>query len=203
MNRGFAEKAAVWVLLLTAVGILGSHAGTSGAGQPEGAPRPIVPAPAAWPEAQAQDVESIDAIMFAFYGSSGGEAVQPRDWSRFKSLFLPDARLFPPHPAQGGRGRPAVGICDFVDQNAKYLEKGGFFDREFCHRVELYGGMAQVWSVFETARIGDASAPRLARGINGLQLLKDDRRWWIVSVCWELERADSPIPAEFLRRPGD
>src|SRR5262252_5404036 len=51
------------------------------------------PAPAATvPAANPKDVESIDAIMAALYGVISGPAGE-RDWNRFRSLFLPEARM--------------------------------------------------------------------------------------------------------------
>ena len=33
-----------------------------------------------------------------------------------------------------------------------------------------------------------------ARGINSIQLLNDGHRWWIVTVYWDSERPDNPLP---------
>jgi hypothetical protein len=41
----------------------------------------------------------------------------------------------------------------------------------------------------------------VTRGINSIQLMNDGSRWWIVSVFWDAERPDNPLPAEYLR-PG-
>ncbi len=41
----------------------------------------------------AGDVESVDGIVSALYASISGEAGEPRDWERFKSLFADGALL--------------------------------------------------------------------------------------------------------------
>jgi hypothetical protein len=41
----------------------------------------------------------------------------------------------------------------------------------------------------------------VTRGINSIQPMNDGGRWWIVSVFWDAERPDNPLPAEYLR-PG-
>jgi hypothetical protein len=40
-----------------------------------------------------------------------------------------------------------------------------------------------------------------ARGINSIQLLNDGTRWWIVTVYWQGERPNTPIPPQFLKHP--
>ena len=45
------------------------------------------------PAANPTDVESVDAIVAAVYDVISGPAGQARDWDRWRSLFLPEARL--------------------------------------------------------------------------------------------------------------
>ena len=58
------------------------------------------PAPAAKPA----DVASPDAIMAATYEVISGPAGQQRDWDRFRSLFVPGARLIPVVAKKTGSG---------------------------------------------------------------------------------------------------
>lgn len=39
------------------------------------------------------------------------------------------------------------------------------------------------------------------RGVNSFQLWFDGKRWYVVSIFWEAETPEHPIPAELLRRP--
>ena len=45
------------------------------------------------PQADPTDVESVDAIVAAVYDVISGPAGETRDWDRWRSLFLPEARL--------------------------------------------------------------------------------------------------------------
>ena len=45
--------------------------------------------------ADPEDVASVDAIVAAVYDVISGPAGEARDWDRFRSLFLPGARLIP------------------------------------------------------------------------------------------------------------
>jgi hypothetical protein len=167
---------------------------------PPTAGHPVVPRPATdWPKAKTEDVKSVDAIIGAFYTLSGGAAGETRDWDRYRSLFLPQARLIAARPGAGGAaGAMILGIDEYVSSNRKYFEKGGFFDSEIGRRTDAYGQIAHVWSVYESRHAKEAPEP-YSRGINSIELLKDGDRWWIVSVFWDFERPDNPIPPEYLK----
>lgn len=168
---------------------------------PAGHPAPPPPI-TDWPQAAAEDVKSIDAIIAAFYASTAGEPNQPREWDRFRSLFIPQARLIPARVnADGSAGAFVLSPNEFVDANKKYFEKGGFNDREAGRCTEMFGNIAHVWSTFESRRNKSDHIPYV-RGINSIQLLKDGDRWWIVTVFWDNERGGSAIPEKYLQTPA-
>lgn len=167
---------------------------------PGGGGHPVIPAPAEdWPAPQAEDVASTESIIAAYYASTAGEPGQPRDWNRFRSLFLPRGHLAVARPrGDGSTGAFVLTPDDYVQANQKYFEKGGFLDREVARRSESYGNMSHVWSTYESRRSKNDPAP-YSRGIASFQLLKDGNRWWIVSVFWDSERPDSPIPEKYTQ----
>jgi hypothetical protein len=62
--------------------------------------------------------------------------------------------------------------------------------------VEQYGDIAHVLSTHEKHIPGD---PRIiGRGINSIQLVKKDGRWWISSIAWDEETGAGPVPAKYL-----
>lgn len=151
-----------------------------------------------WPKARPEDVNSIDAIMAALYSIPAGDPGQPRDWDRYRSLFSPDARMIPARGnPQGGAMAMFVTITDYISLNKSYFEKGGFRDKEVSRRVDTFGHIAQVWSVFESRHHENDPEP-YTRGINSVQLLKDGDRWWVVNVFWDFEGPDAVIPPEQL-----
>jgi hypothetical protein len=163
--------------------------------------RPAAPAPqnasAPAPEARKEDVASMDAILAALYDVISGPAGQARDWNRFRSLFVPGARLIPTGLTPEGRGRITVLDPDgYVARSSAALAKG-FFEKEIARKVERYGAIAHVFSTYEARRAAD-DTQLLARGINSIQLFDDGTRWWIVSIYWQAERPETPIPAEYL-----
>lgn len=172
---------------------------TSGhAAQAQATPPAAAPSPAARPA----DVASLDAILAALYDVISGPAGQRRDWDRFRSLFVPGARLI---PTGGPAGQPARATVltpdDYVLRAGASLERDGFFEREIGRSVDSFGRITQVFSAYDSKRTPADAAP-FSRGINSIQLLNDGTRWWIVSVFWDAERPDNPIPARYLERGG-
>ena len=155
---------------------------------------------AAPPAARPSDVASLDAILQSLYDVISGPAKAPRDWDRFRSLFAPDARLMPISRRPGVAPDARVfSPDDYVERTSKIFEQMGFYEKEIARRVETYAGLTHVWSTYESRRAADDPAP-FARGINSIQLLNDGTRWWIVTVFWESERPDQPIPQQYLPR---
>jgi hypothetical protein len=162
-------------------------------------PAPGAPAAsnAAAPEARKEDVASMDAILAALYDVISGPAGQARDWNRFRSLFVPGARLIPTGRTPEGVAR--INVTDpegYITRSGNALAQG-FFEKEVARKVDRFGGIAHVFSTYEARRKAD-DTQLLARGINSIQLFDDGKRWWIVSIYWQAERPDSQIPAEYL-----
>ena len=144
---------------------------------------------------------SEDAIVAALYESISGPACQHRDWERFKSLFVPGARLIPTGLNRDRKATARVETPDEYATQAKTgLEDNGFFEHETARTGENFGGIAHAFSTYESRRTANDEKP-FARGINSIQLLNDGTRWWVVTVYWQGERPDSPIPAQYLKKP--
>jgi hypothetical protein len=159
------------------------------------------PADADVPAARAEDVASIDAILAAVYDAISGPAGEARDWDRFRSLFLPEARLIPSGQAPDGSVRYLVWSPDeYIETAGGQLEANGFFEVE-THRIEeRFGNIAHVFSTYDSYRTADdmEAGTHFMRGINSFQLLFDGERWWVLQVYWQAETQDHPIPGRYL-----
>lgn len=155
---------------------------------------PAVSAPAANPA----DVATIDSTVAALYDVISGPAGKKRDWNRFRSLFIPGARLIPTGKKQGGRfGSTVIDPEGYITRSSSFLEEQGFFEKEVARRTETFGNIAHVFSTYEARRKADEKEPFM-RGINSIQLMNDGKRWWIVTVFWEAESPDNPLPKKYL-----
>lgn len=142
------------------------------------------------------DVASLDAIMAAVYDVISGPAGQRRDWNRMRSRFTAGARMMP----HGARGLRVGTVEDYIATSGPVLEERGFFEREIGRVVEQYGDIAHVFSTYE-ARSAQ-SGPVIMRGINSFQLVRHAGRWWVVSIMWQAETPQTPIPERYLPRPA-
>lgn len=148
-------------------------------------------------QTQEPDYGSIDGVLAAFYGSLGYSPGKPPRLDSFRLLFLPEARLV--RMTKDGPNRMDLEgfISFFKDRSEKGIVKT-FVEEEIARRTEAFGSIAQVFSVYRKGL--DATSPEaFVRGINGLQLINDGRRWWIVSIIWQDETPDHPIPGKYLK----
>lgn len=146
--------------------------------------------------AEPEDVESIDAIVAALYDVISGPVGEERDWNRMRSLFIPGGRLMPVGPrGPGAAGMRILEVNDYIALSGPTLERGGFTERELARRTERFGHIAHVFSTYEGHM---ETEDMVVRGINSIQLVHDGTRWWVVSVFWEAETEDNPLPAEYV-----
>lgn len=146
------------------------------------------------------DVASLDAIMKAVYSSISGDAAKVRDWDRFRSLFHKDARLIPTgkNPTTGLVTANALSPDDYIKRAEPYFAKEGFYETETARRVETFGGVTHVFSTYDSRHSASDAKP-FARGINSFQLLNDGKRWWVVTIYWQAESPELPIPKKYLK----
>lgn len=152
-------------------------------------------------EANPADVASIDSIMKAVYDVISGDAGKARDWDRFRSLFVDGARLIPTTGKNKDTGLIAARVItpeEYIKRSEPFLLKDGFHEREIARRVEQYGNIAHVFSTYDSKHKVTDEKPFM-RGINSFQLLNDGKRWWVVTIYWQGESADNPIPKEYLK----
>jgi hypothetical protein len=154
-------------------------------------------------DADPADVESIDAIITAVYDVISGDAGEARDWDRWNTLFLEEATLSPTGPTDDGRwGRAIIPPSDYPRRIGETLERDGFVEAEVGRVTERFGNIAHVFSTYVSFRSRADTRP-FQRGINSFQLLYDGTRWWVVSVFWQAETRDYPIPAKYVGTIGD
>jgi hypothetical protein len=116
-------------------------------------------------------------------------------------LFAPGARLIPTGFNSGKAVVRAMTPDEYASATGANLERNGFFEREISRTGETFGAISHRFSTYESRRKADDAQP-FARGINSIQLSNDGTRWWIVTVYWQGERPDSPIPAQYLKPPA-
>jgi hypothetical protein len=143
----------------------------------------------------AEDVETLDGIIRAYYEVVSAPAGQPKQVERDHSLHHALARVAV--TGKDKNGKPFVRMMtldEYYKDNT--VAESGFFEKEIHRVTQKFGNIVHVWSTYEWRT--EENGPLGGRGINSIQLYHDGNRWWITSWIYDSERKDNPIPPEFL-----
>lgn len=169
-----------------------SSASPNPSAKPQAAPNPPPSLSSRVPAPKPDDVNSLDAILRAIYDVISGPAGD-RDWNRFRSLFVPEARLTSAQKSKDG----SVYLRDvegYVKGAGGYFKTHGFYEHAIVNRVQTFGNIAQVFSSYESRNAPNEKP--FARGVNSIQLFNDGSRWWVVSILWDEETPTNSLPPE-------
>lgn len=151
-------------------------------------------------QAAPDDLTTVDGVITALYASISGGVGVPRNQERFLALFAPDARLVPTNPRAPG-GYIALTPEEYWERSMESLVAMGFTEAELSRTIESFGNVTHVFSTYASFR-EDQGDPEVAfaRGINSIQLVRHQGRYWVLTVFWDSERPGNPIPERYL--PG-
>ena len=136
------------------------------------------------PPAKSADVESIDAIMKAYYEVVSGPAGAVPDKDRDVSLHHPDHWIAIANTDANGKPTIQSMNIDGFYGDLKPREEG-FFEWETERVVHRHKNMATVWSHYATAKT-EGGEP-FNTGVNTITLWFDGSRWWIMN--WMFDRS--------------
>lgn len=146
--------------------------------------------------ADPKDVESIDALMTAFYDVISGPAGK-RNWNRFHSLFSEEAQMTSlSKDAAGNDIMKTITPRDYQQMNSPFFEKNGFWEEELGRKSSVYWNAASISSTYGYSL--EENTPPSQRGVNFISLAKQHGRWYITNVLWNHETPQNPIPNEYL-----
>lgn len=139
-----------------------------------------------------KDVRSIGALMIAIYDVISGPAGD-RDWNRFRSLMLPQARLTESTVDEHGKHVVQLwSVDEFIATTKPLFAANPFYEHAIVNRVERFGNVAQVFTSY--ASRSEPSGTPFQRGINSMQLVYDGKRWWVLSILWDIDRPGNALP---------
>ncbi|MES2057747.1 MAG: hypothetical protein V4564_17560 [Pseudomonadota bacterium] len=133
------------------------------------------------------DEIEIGKVLEVLYDTVSGPA-GPRDWSRQRATFHEDSRQM--RTWIDDDGKPAIRIMDregYAADTAPFFAENDFYEIETARKINIFGNMAHVWSIYEARRAIDAGDLD-RRGINSIQLYKDENGWRVISMIWDNER---------------
>ena len=148
-------------------------------------------------------VQSIECLLDTLYDVISGDKGEIRNWKLFKYLFHPRSKLVYYCAVVEGVTRAQYWSPDFYINSIGNKQETelttGFFKKEIYRKIEVFGKIAQVFSTYAAFSNEKDDKPH-SRGINSIQLLYHDNRWWIINVFWDGvgETLDNPIPKKYL-----
>jgi hypothetical protein len=134
------------------------------------------------------DPSNLSDVVDTMYAMVSGPA-GPRDWALQEQVFHPDARQMRTGvDADGKAWIRIMTLADYAADTTPFFAANDFFEVEVGRRVQQFGNMAHVWSVYEARRAPDDAVPE-RRGINSIQLFRTAvGHWQITSMIWDNER---------------
>ena len=142
------------------------------------------------------DVISINSIINALYDVISGEKGEERNWNRERNLFHSEARLIVVRKDDDGSLDTKVMTSgEFIQYAQPFLDGESFYEYEIARKVEEFGHVVHVWSTFGSKNLIDDK--HHTRGINSIQLLHDGKRWWVMTVYWNKETHEFPLPKKY------
>ncbi len=148
----------------------------------------------AQPHPRAEDVETLDGIINAYYEIVSGPAGSIPDRARDLAIHIPDAQvIIMNEDAEGNIIPNRMTISEFHD-NLGGERKTGFFEVEISRETQQYGAMTHIWSTYEWRTTEDG--PVGGRGINSIQLYNDGKRWWIAAEIFDTR--NKPVPDRYM-----
>ena len=106
-----------------------------------------------------------------------------RNWHRLRSLYLEGARLIPTGKRACTRkaSLQVMSIDEWIEDVQGYFEENDFYETEIVRHMDQfrqhYPGIQHLRSSGTTRTVQP-----MARGVNSIQLLEHEERWWIVTV---------------------
>lgn len=159
------------------------------------------PAPAQ-DQAESGPFVTVDGTLDALYAAVSFGPGEEVDWERVREILMEGAIFV--QPARPGEVRKVMDVEGFFADWREFIastqvKTTGFNERIAQRTTDTFGDVAHSYVVFE-ARLDPASERPVARGLDSVQLVRSEGRWWVASITTEFERPQRPLPGRFLGR---
>lgn len=140
---------------------------------------------------------TIDALLAALYQVISENTNLTRNWAIFRKLFRSEARINALGKDNQGKERYlSLTIEDYIRGLEASHKRHKILEIEIGRKVEKFGDMVHVLSTCETQNAFDQTV--LQQGVNSIQLVFREDRYWIVSMVFSPASAENPITENHL-----
>lgn len=148
------------------------------------------------------DVDTVENLVTALYDAYGTQDGSDFDWNRIRTLFHPSAILMPNIEQRQG-SLDALTLDEFqewIDSSTAQLRSdgGSFLEIGYHTQIDQYGNIANVMSSYKKYLNGEL-IPQF--GINSIQMVFNQGRWWITGIAWDETYSGGPIPDKYGGTP--
>jgi len=112
--------------------------------------------------------------------------------TKLKELLHPKAVIYGASTKNDSPELKIWSANDFVQMLDKKSETG-FYECEITRKMQIYDRFAHVYSVVESRYKRDQIDPDFV-GVNSIQLYLAGNKWQILSIYYQVENPDIPIP---------
>jgi len=143
-----------------------------------------------------EKIDRIELVINSLYNSISFKKGERPDLDKLKKLFIDDARLI----RTTKDSHELMGVEDFISSFNTRIDAGEFIEfreYEIKRKIEIFGGIAHVFSTYETD-FETAGGKLKARGINSIQLIEMNNEWKVVNIFWYNEDEANKVPEEYL-----
>jgi hypothetical protein len=133
---------------------------------------------------------TVDDVVQAFYAAISWSGTTTPSLDALRAVVAPEVRF-----VQGMDNMPLDEFWRFRIRWWNQRSALPFAQQEIAERTVRFGHVAHRLSVF---RATSAGRDPLGRGVNSFQLVLQNGAWRIVSVTWQEETDDLPIPDDLI-----
>ena len=145
-----------------------------------------------------ESLESAEGVVRELYRlvciPVGGET----DWDQVRNLFIPEAVI---HLRVSKEASDTFTLEGWIDDFVAFNEKARSSERGFEEKIvrlssTQFRDIAHVLVLYEARMLdwGDDRPP--TQGVDSIELIRKDGRWWIAAITNDIPNQENPIPAE-------
>jgi hypothetical protein len=138
-------------------------------------------------------LNSVDGITKEVLNVISGAKGEERNWDWFRHLFLPDATF---SVVVQRKDKEALvrtfTLEEFIKSSTQNSIQSSFYEYEIGKKTEEYNGIAHVFQTYKTKADNFEE-----EGINSIQLVYTNGRWWVLRILWTSNRNGLEIPEKY------
>ena len=144
---------------------------------------------------EAHNLTTVNELIQTLYSTISGPLGKDRDWETFRTLFANEARMYIAVPNKdSGTVLRVLTPEQYIERNKTRLADMGFSETEIHRTTESYGAITHVFSTYESHFTNPNNEEETVKGINSIQLFYDGTRYYILTICWDADSKNIPVP---------